>query len=114
MSKNVKVKELNAVCVQHKVNLNFKPRKLKKDPLQYGRADIANGAVYFEFVEGAERPNGGFIVLTLGGLYDNPNAESKEIEQFFVNLGFHETLNQLVTALISTLKTLNGLSTITN
>lgn len=117
MTSNVKrtdkIKELNAACNRQKINLSFKVRRLKKDPLQMGRADIANGAVYFEYIEDAKFPNGAFIVLTLGGLYDTPNAELKELEQTFINIGFHKTVDQLVTALHETLRIINGLSSIT-
>lgn len=77
-------------------NLRFKFRTLKKDPLQIARAEIPNGAIYVEFVSETNRGWGGFAVISLGGCYQLPSSELRELEQVFINFGFFESPEALL------------------
>jgi hypothetical protein len=113
MSKKEQIIQINKEAAQKKLKLNFKLRNLVKDPLQFAKANISNGAIYVEYVEDADFPYGGFAVISLGALVPLPNStpDDREIEQLFINFGFHKTKKELVGQIHSTLSSLyNGIS----
>ena len=90
----------------------LKYRELKKDPLIIALHQLAEGAIYFEYVENSLLPWGAFLVHNLGTVNTLPDGlvEHREVEAVFVSFGFHETTEKLVAQIKAFLEKLGNIS----
>lgn len=84
--------------LQETYGQKLKYRELKKDPLIIALHQLAEGAIYFEYVENSLLPWGAFLVHNLGTVNTLPDGlvEHREVETVFVSFGFHQTPELLI------------------
>jgi hypothetical protein len=101
--------------LQESYGRKLKYRELKKDPLIIALHQLAEGAIYFEYVEDSLLPWGAFLVHNLGTVNTLPDGlvEHREVETVFVSFGFHETTEKLVSQIETFLKKLEVVGKLT-